>query len=415
MAHLQARREEVAQDIHAHIDEAVPSPPSSTDPSYRRGMQLAIVELLDYTFDGLTQGQEWSRAVPDAALAQARRAARAGVGVGTVLRRYLAGHGRLGELITEAADSGDYTDGEPALRHLRARQTMLVEQLSAQIEQEYERERRRLASAPEQHRWEIVRRMLAGDTLDPADTATLGYQVDNRWHVGVVVTGDRAQEAMQTLQQQLGRRLLWATCEQGLVWAWLGDQRKPAAGELEQLACASHHTAAAVAIGEPGKGIEGWRLTHHQARETVALATRKPERLARYGDAPLLAAALNNNTLAHSLTTLLARLDAHGNGSKLRRTLRAYIDLQCNATSTAALLKMGRHTIETHVRSAEELLGRALRDCLAELSVALALDALELTAGATHEHGASSAPLDRRAATNPSHAAADASSNQSPT
>jgi hypothetical protein len=374
---LRARRDELAHAIQAHIDETVPDPVGSMDPDYRQGMRLAIVELLDYIFEGLTHGPEWSRAMPEAALVQARRAARAGVGVGTVLRRYLAGHGRLAELITETSDSGGYAGSEPALRHMRARQAALVEQLSAKIEREYERERRRLTSVPEQRRWETVRRLLAGETVDPVDTAALAYQLDGHWHVGLVVNGDHAEEAMQALKLQLGRRLLWARFEPGVVWAWLGGQRKPATREIEQLATAGHKIPQTVAIGEPGKGLEGWRLTHRQAREALALASRTPERLARYGDAPLLVAALNNDTLAQSLTVFLSRLDYCGNGTKLRRTLRAYLGLQCNASSTAAFLKMGRHTTETHVRSAEDLLGHTLNSCLPTLHTALALDALD--------------------------------------
>ncbi len=376
---LRARSEEVAQAIHAHILETVPHADSAEDPDYRQGVKRAIEALLQYTFDGLTRGPELSRvAPPAAALAQARRAARAGVGVGTVLRRYLAGHEHLSELIAEAADADGRAGREQVLRQLRTRQATLVGELTEAIEREYEREHERLACTPEQRRWEIVRRLLAGETLDAADTAALGYQLDGRWHVGVVLSGDHAEEAIQALKLKLGRRLLWARCEPGMVWAWLGgDQRKPAAPEIERLATAHQETPVTVAIGEPGRGLEGWRLTHHQAREAVALATRTPSHVGRYGDAPLLVAALNNDTLAQSLAVFLARLDCLGNGTKLRRTLRAYLDLQCNATSTAALLKIGRHTTETHIRTAEELLGRTLSSCLPQLHTALALDELE--------------------------------------
>jgi DNA-binding PucR family transcriptional regulator len=60
--------------------------------------------------------------------------------------------------------------------------------------------------------------------------------------------------------------------------------------------------------------------------------------------------------------------------------LRAYIDAECNATSAAPLLKIGRHTVESHVRTAEELLGRPLRTCLSELNVALCMDELDRVA-----------------------------------
>lgn len=123
--------------------------------------------------------------------------------------------------------------------------------------------------------------------------------------------------------------------------------------------------------------MDGWRLTHCQAREALRLAARKSDKLARYGDGPLLAAALQNDTLARWLNAFLSMLDGRGDGRKLRQTLRAYIDAECSATSAAPVLKIGRHTVESHVRVAEELLGRPLRVCISELNVALALDELE--------------------------------------
>jgi hypothetical protein len=57
--------------------------------------------------------------------------------------------------------------------------------------------------------------------------------------------------------------------------------------------------------------------------------------------------------------------------------LRAYIDLGCNASSTAARLSLGRHTVEKHALIAEDLLGRTLTSCLPELRTALHLHALE--------------------------------------
>ena len=45
------------------------------------------------------------------------------------------------------------------------------------------------------------------------------------------------------------------------------------------------------AIGEPGKGLDGWRLTHRQAQAAMRIALRRPQRLTRYADVALLAVA----------------------------------------------------------------------------------------------------------------------------
>ena len=375
---LRARSEEVAQAIYTRIHEAVPDAMSGEDPDYRQGVKRAIEALLQYTFDGLTQDPGGPRAAPPAAaLEQARRAARAGVGVGTVLRRYLAGHEHLGELIADAAQSSRQAGRELVLRQVRATQAELVGELTEAIEREYHRERERIAPSPQRRRVETTRRLLAGEPTDPTEIAELGYEINGRWHVGAVLTGEHGENTLRQLKQRLGTRLLWVAVTQATAWAWLGAERTPTTEHLEQLAYADGATHRSVAIGEPAKGLDGWRLTHHQAREAVAIAAHTPSQVARYGDAPLLAAALNNATLAQSLTALLARLDRDGDGAKLRRTLCAYIDLGCNASSTAARLSLGRHTVEKHALTAEDLLGRTLTSCLPELHTALHLHALE--------------------------------------
>jgi DNA-binding PucR family transcriptional regulator len=133
-----------------------------------------------------------------------------------------------------------------------------------------------------------------------------------------------------------------------------------------------------LAIGEPGRGIEGWRLTHYQARAALELALRRSSKFARYADDPLLAAVVQDATLTQSLEQqyLMPLRGQRDGGTALRRTLRAYINAECTATSAASPLKVGRHTVESRIRTAESLLGRPLRTCMAVLDVALRLDDL---------------------------------------
>jgi DNA-binding PucR family transcriptional regulator len=243
-------------------------------------------------------------------------------------------------------------------------------------------ERDRVARSPERRRAAIVQRLLASQPVDPAEVARLDYELHASWHVGVIATGAGAEEAIRGLKTRLGRRLLSVACGEETLWAWLGGQRKPAVRDVESLPSANGTIGVLLAIGEPERGIDGWRNTHYQAQEALRVAARKPGRLARYADGPLLAAALQNYTLARWLKDFLTPLDSRGDGTKLRQTLRAYINAECNATSAASPLEIGRHTVENHVRTAEELLGRPLRTCLAELDVALLLEELDRAAAA---------------------------------
>jgi hypothetical protein len=312
---LRAMRDEIAYAIYARIQEAVPEPLSGTDPEYQKGIHNAIRDILDYSFEGIRHGAERSGAIPTSATAQARRAARLGVSLGAVLRRYLAGHGRLGEFISDVADSNGYSSG-PALRHLRRTLDALLENLTASIEQEYNHERDRLAPSPDRRRAQIVQRLLANEPVDPAEVAELNYELHASWHVGVIATGATAEDAVLSLKPLLGRKLLPVTWGEETVWAWLGGQQKPSIDDIECPPSANGTTAVLLAIGEPGRGIDGWRLTHYQAQEALGIATRKPEKLARYADDPLLAAALQNDTLARWLKALLSPLDGRGDGTK---------------------------------------------------------------------------------------------------
>jgi hypothetical protein len=377
---LSALRDDIALAIYVRIQEAVPDPLTRDDPEYQAGVHSAIRDVLDYSFEGIREGPEWLGPVPPSAAAQARRAARFGVNLGAVLRRYLAGHGRLGEFVADIADSSGHPGHEATLRYLRTTQAALLERLAAAIEYEYNQERRRLAPQLEPHRAQIVQRLLASEPVEPADIAKLNYELHASWHIGVIATGATALDVVLGLKPRLGRKLLTVSLGEETVWAWFGGQQKPAIGTIERLPIAGKATPVLLAIGEPAKAIDGWRLTHYQAQEALRIAACKPEKHARYIDGPLLAAALQNDTLGGWLKAFLSLLDSRGDSTKLRQTLRAYIDVECSATSAAPVLKIGRHTVESHVRIAEELLGRPLRTCLVELNVALQLDELEKAA-----------------------------------
>jgi DNA-binding PucR family transcriptional regulator len=60
----------------------------------------------------------------------------------------------------------------------------------------------------------------------------------------------------------------------------------------------------------------------------------------------------------------------------LRETLRAYIDAGCSATSATSTAGVSRHTVESRVHKAEQLIGRAIRTCIPELDVALRFEEL---------------------------------------
>jgi hypothetical protein len=88
---------------------------------------------------------------------------------------------------------------------------------------------------------------------------------------------------MRDLKTGLGCELLSVSHGES-VWAWLGKPRQIQAVDFERVLSHSRHLDVSLALGEPGVGIDGWRLMHHQAREARGVAIYMPQRLTWYAD-----------------------------------------------------------------------------------------------------------------------------------
>ncbi len=372
---LRGRRAEIEAAILLRVRDGVPDPVGPKDAEYLSGLRAAVPALVDYGLSGIEQGEEFSEPVPSAALTQAHRAARIGVSLGTVLLRYTAGYALLEGFVIEEAESGEFLGQGNVLRHVLGIFASILERLTCSIAQEYERELERAGRSLGRRRVEHVQRLLAGERVD---LDALGYQLD-AWHLGVIATGSEAQGALRALAAGVDRRLLAVPQGEEAVWAWLGGPRRLAVDDLERLPSVAAGTTAALAIGEPGQGLDGWRLTHKQAQAALLVALHRRGKPTRYAEHMLAAAALRDETLATSLKEMflspLAGL--RDGGTAMRATLRAYVAAGCNTSSTGHALKVSRRTVETRLRAAEQLLGRSLRTCLAELEVALLIEELD--------------------------------------
>lgn len=372
-AQLRLRHEEIEQTILAYVRETVPDRIGDLDVEYALGLRAAVVAAVEYVLAGIEQGDDWLVPIPTAAIVQARRAARAGIGLDTVLRRYIAGYTLLEDFVMDAVEAVDVGNA-PTLRRLRRIQAMLLERLTSAIADEYcaEQERGRRSSA--QRLGERIQRLLVGEAIDLSE---LRYELD-AWHLGVIAVGNGAEQALRGMAAQIGRAILLVPRGEKTVWAWLADRRKPAVADLATVLLAKLPPAVTLATGEPGHGLSGFRLTHRQAEAAHLVGQRRAQSLTRYADVALLAFALRDEALARSLVDIyLTPLDDPRKGHPvLRDTVRAYLAAERNATSAAAALGVARHTVESRIRKVEEQLGRLLPACMAEMEVALRLDEL---------------------------------------
>lgn len=368
---LRVRRVEIQEAIFARVRALSQPGHGDEQAEYIAGLRVAVVEALDYAITSIEQGEELSAPIPAAAAAQARRAARSGVSLDTVLRRYAAGDRQMVEFIVEDAD--DYPSSE--LRHVLRIHGLQVDRFMESVAAEYVDELERATRSPQQRLVECIDRLLMGE---PVDTTKWDYALGGRWHVGMIAVGDEAGRVLRELADTLRCELL--TIERGgnAHWAWLGSRDRVPTCDVVRAGAPRGSVAVSLAIGEPAKGLDGWRLTHRQAQAALWVALREPQRIARYADDLLVAAALRDDMLARSLLELyFLPLDEKGDGGAiLCETLNAYFAAGRNAATAAAALGVDRHTVQRRLRRVEERIGRMLHTCYAELEVALRLQQL---------------------------------------
>ncbi len=383
---LRERRGEIEDAIFARVCAVVSDPVGLGDAEYLAGLRAAVVAAVDYGLMGIERAGELPEPVPAAAVSQARRAARSGVNLDTMLRRYTAGYALLEDFVIQEVERANLASQSGALRHVLRAHASVLERLTASIAEEYRAELEQAGRSPERRLLERVQRLLAGKAQDELGGASapgaldseLGYELEGE-HVGVIACGEGGRELVCSLAVRLDRRLLSVAHGERTIWTWLGGRRPLAMAELQRVVSAQESGEdVSLAVGEPARGLEGWRLTHRQAQAALSVALRRPQGLTRYGDVALLATALKDETLAKTLIDVyVAPLnDFRDGGPALRETLRGYLTAERNVSAAAAELKVARSTVESRLRTIEARLGRSLHACPAELEIALQLDGL---------------------------------------
>lgn len=365
-ARLRERRPEIERELQARVSEVSDPRVSVEDPDYTAGLRTAVTTALDYGI-GCIEAAALTQPIPDPLRFQARAAARAGISVDTVLRRYFSGYALLGDFLMQAAEQSPGLQG-PDLQRVLREKAALLDRLVATVAEEHSREITSRPTTAAQRRAERVRMLLCGELVDAPE---LEYELD-AWHLGAIAQGPGAMEALRELATRLQGVLLAVQSQPGRLWAWVGTRREPSPQEAVRAAPAPE---ICLSLGEPGQGLSGWRLTHRQAAQALPIALRQPGSAVRYGKVALLASALGNDVLASTLESLYLRPLQRGRdgGEAIRVALHAYFAAGRNVASAAAAMDLSRQTVNSRLRAAEERIGRCLEDCGAELQTALEL------------------------------------------
>ncbi|SDH61909.1 PucR family transcriptional regulator [Pseudonocardia oroxyli] len=244
-----------------------------------------------------------------------------------------------------------------------------------------------------------VRRVLTDDDIDVvAMSQRLGYDLRGH-HVAVVLhrTGE-AETAMEATSRTLAGALtsswpLVVQAEADTVWCWIPTRAD----------CALPPPGASMSGGQgrPGKGLDGFRQSHRQAREALRIALlREPptDHVLHFDDIELVALCSGDQeayrTFVDTELGALAADDPHT--QRLRTTLQAFYEANSNFRATAARLGLHHNTIRYRLDQAAELLGRPTTERRLQLELALHLHASPQNLARNQGHGPSRAgPGDR--------------------
>jgi PucR C-terminal helix-turn-helix domain/GGDEF-like domain len=376
---LRSREEEFQEAVFAHLRSVAPDAISDGDSHLALGLREMIAACVDCGLSSIEQGAPWSGPMPPAVAAQASRAASGGVSLTTALCRCVAGHTLAWSFVLNEVAHHDLPDEQRFALLLQASAVLgsLLARVQAEVASAHSSEIKRRARSHEQRRAEIVQKLLAGESPDDSERAELGYELD-AWHLAVIATGADAEKAVRFLAATLGRDLLPVPQNAETVWAWLGGKHKTVFADIDRVWSKPGVTDVSLAVGEAGRGVEGWRVTHGEAQGALLVARERPRRLTRYLDVALDATALQDEALADSLIErYLSPLDdLRTGGEAARRTLRALFDAEHNVSSAAHPLKVHRSTVHRQRNEIERRLGCRLHEHQAEIEVALRIEEL---------------------------------------
>lgn len=371
-AGLQARRPDIEATTLARV-QSLSEIRATMGSAYLDEVRQAVSAAIEYGLQAIESGAERIRSTPPTLLAQARLAARTGVGLDTVMRSYVAGYAAFADFVMQEA--ADQALPLSVLHDIGRDQSFLLDRILAAVSEEHTAALADRLRSTADRRAERVRRLLNGE---PLDTSCLNYDFAGH-HLALVASGPNAPKVLRELAGLLDCRILLVPGGEEETWVWFGSSRQLDAEEVECLATDAPPDGLVLAIGEPGEGMVGWRISHRQAAAALPVGERTKDHLVRYAKVSVLASILQDDLATTSLRRLyLEPLEVERDGGEtLRRTLRAYFAAERNVSSAAAAVGVSRRTVTNRLQVVEDKLGQSLGLIGDQLEVALRLDALQ--------------------------------------
>lgn len=382
----------IGGNMATHLHERIPELASLSDEHALLGdTEASCTGNLSQIVEMLSTGTPPDEVlVPEPALLYAQGLVQRRIPLAVLLRAYRLGHAYFWG-IAQGSLRQDIEDEAALLYSVEAASNFMFEYIdgvSDQLVSAYQVERDRWVRSAAAIRAETVRQIIDGEVdQERAASSRLGYEL-RRHHVALILSfdPDHAHEngALEREAVEAAAILgcgdpLLVPAGAAVLWAWCGTFKPTAPNALARVEAHRPHAGIRMAIGRPGYGLEGFRVSHieagHAARfwaldgaftgggttsyrtvEVVSLLAADIERARRFVHTELGPLAEQSETAAAMRSTLLGFL-AHG-GSHVR---------------AAQELHMHQNTVYNRVRRAEELIGAPVSARRVELQTALML------------------------------------------
>ncbi|MGQ0631214.1 MAG: PucR family transcriptional regulator [Sporichthyaceae bacterium] len=306
-----------------------------------------------------------------------------GAGVNSIFLGYRLCHQATWEAwfehVAQALDSAPVLNA--VLRHSSPRVFNYFNTAATQFVTRYERELAGTGTVRSTR--ELVEAVLRGQRLDlPHARDLLGYDLHG-FHVALVVTpivagiDTRAAVDIVLSDPDLRARSLVISDVEG-SWVWLSSTAKPVEDALSDLA-ATRADGVVIGMGEVGRGPEGFRRSHEQAREAARigrLSSSPEDGVVRHRDVEFvsLLCAEPDRARAFAADRLAGLAGRDEATARLRETVRVFLAHGSNKARAADLMHVHHKTIAYRLTRAAELLGQDLEEAGPELEAALFID-----------------------------------------
>jgi len=354
---------------------------------------LSVAANVATVLDVLETGADSTDVEPPAAAVEyARRLAQRNVPMSALLRAYRLGQAGFEQRMIQgiAAMTNDPRTIVSASLQLSSILFGYIDRISEQVVIAYQSERDRWMRNRGAVRSARVSAILGDGAVDLAEAEkALAYPL-RQLHRGVVVWADetvapvdrlaRLERTMAKLAEcyQSERAPLIVAPDESTIWGWMANPTQP--DDPRKLPKQVEGTDGIwIAMGAVAGGIDGFRLTHQQARQAqvVAIATSPEQRslITDSEEAGLIALMCSDLDAVRAwVRSVLGPLatDDEAN-ARLRETAQTFLTSGGSYTAAAQELILHKNTVQYRIRKAEEIRGKPFADGRLDVEVALLL------------------------------------------